>query len=61
MESELNVPKNVKEYWKENDLEAFIKYPASYRKNVKMPTITISKKEVSEIVYYLNVMAQQKI
>ncbi len=61
MGPELNVPKNVTEYWKENDLEAFIKNPASYRKNVKMPTLTISKKEISEIVYYLNVMAHQKI
>lgn len=61
MGPELNVPKNVTEYWKENDLEAFIKNPASYRKNVKMPTLTISKKEISEIVYYLNVMVHQKI
>ncbi len=61
MGPELNYPKNITEYWKEDDLIAFIKNPSSYRKGVKMPTLNVSELEVREIVVYLKVMKEQKI
>jgi cytochrome c2 len=60
MGPELNIPKNITEYWNEVDLKAFIKNPASYRHKVKMPTLTVSDADIEEIVTYLKVMAGQK-
>jgi cytochrome c2 len=56
MGPELNFPKSVTEYWKTDDLKAFIQNPASYRNDVKMPTLGIKPAEASEIVKYLEYM-----
>lgn len=56
MGPELNYPKSVTEYWKTEDLKAFIQNPASYRNDVKMPTLGIKPNEADEIVKYLSYM-----
>ena len=62
MGPELNYPKSVTEYWDKNQLKAFIKNPASFRNGVKMPTLAnLDKRQINEIVYYLDYMANHKI
>lgn len=62
MGPELNYPKSVTEYWNKNQLKEFIKNPASFRNGVKMPTPTnVSKKEIDDIIVYLNYMASHKL
>jgi cytochrome c2 len=61
MGPELNVPKNVTEYWQPDHLKAFIQNPASYRAGVKMPRLAhLSEDDVQEIIRYLGYMAQHK-
>src|SRR5215210_1051519 len=58
---ELNIPKNIMEYWTEKDIVNFIKDPASYRYNSRMPAITnVSDKEFTQILKYLNYMKNNK-
>ncbi len=61
MGPELNYPKSVTEYWKIDDLKAFIQNPASYRNEVKMPNLGIKPEEASEIVKYLSYMSEHKL
>jgi cytochrome c2 len=61
MGPELNYPKSVTEYWKTDDLKAFIQNPASYRNNVKMPMLGIKPEESTEIVKYLSYMSEHKL
>lgn len=59
---ELNAPKNITEYWQLNDLKAFIRNPASYRYQSKMPAFShFSDAEIDAILAYLQQMKQQKI
>lgn len=60
MGPELNYPKSVTEYWKENELVNYIVNPAAYRHKVKMPTLGITKKQSQEIVDYLKYMSKHK-
>lgn len=60
MGPELNFPKSVTEYWKIEDLKAFIQSPESYRNEVKMPNLNLKSKEVEEIVKYLEYMSKNK-
>ncbi|KIC95757.1 hypothetical protein OI18_03660 [Flavihumibacter solisilvae] len=61
MGPELNVPKNITEYWTERDIVGFCRNPASYRYNSAMPPITnLSDKELAEIVSYLKYMKGHK-
>ena len=60
MGPELNYPKSVTEYWKENELVDYIVNPASFRNKVKMPTLGISKQQSQEIVDYLKYMSENK-
>jgi cytochrome c2 len=60
MGPELNYPKSVTEYWKENELVDYIVDPASFRHKVKMPTLGITKQESQEIVDYLKYMSEHK-
>jgi mono/diheme cytochrome c family protein len=58
---ELNTPKSIMEYWKTEDVKAFIKNPNNYRNNSKMPAMTqISDDDVNLIVKYLTHMVQYK-
>lgn len=62
MGPELNYPKSVTEYWKEQQLKSFIQDPASFRNGVKMPKITdLKPKEIDEIIVYLNYMREHKL
>lgn len=62
MGPELNYPKNVTEYWKEQQLRDFILNPASFRHGVKMPKIVnLSPKEIDEIIVYLHDMSEHKL
>ena len=60
MGPELNYPKSVTEYWKENELVDYIVNPASFRNKVKMPTLGITKQQSQEIVDYLKYMSEYK-
>lgn len=60
MGPELNYPKSVTEYWKENELVDYIVDPASFRNKVKMPAPGITKQESQEIVDYLKYMSKKK-
>lgn len=60
MGPELNYPKSVTEYWKENELVNYIVNPASFRNKVKMPTLGITKQQSQEIVDYLKYMSEYK-
>ncbi|WP_348800264.1 c-type cytochrome [Flavobacterium adhaerens] len=60
MGPELNYPKSVTEYWKENELVDYIVNPASFRNKVKMPALGITKQESQEIVDYLKYMSEKK-
>ena len=62
MGPELNYPKNVTEYWHVEDLKPFVKNPASYRNNCKMPAVAyLADKELDEIIRYLQYMAKHKL
>jgi cytochrome c2 len=62
MGPELNYPKSVTEYWDKKQLKAFIENPASFRDGVRMPTpANLNTKEIDEIVYYLEYMANHKL
>lgn len=62
MGPELNYPKSVTEYWNKKQLKDFIKNPASFRNNVKMPTITnLKEQEIENIINYLTYMSNHKI
>lgn len=58
MGPELNYPKSVTEYWKVDDLKAFIQNPTDYRNEVKMPNLGIKPEEATEIVKYLSYMSK---
>ena len=60
MGPELNYPKSVTEYWKENELVDYIVNPASFRNKVKMPALGITKQQSQEIVGYLKYMSENK-
>jgi cytochrome c2 len=60
MGPELNFPKSVTEYWKTNDLVAFIVNPLAYRNKVKMPVLGITTEQSKEIVMYLEYVQGRK-
>ncbi len=62
MGPEMNVPKNITEYWKMEDIKAFVKNPYAYRYNSKMPPVAgLKDAELEEIMEYLSYMKGQKI
>lgn len=61
MAPEFNIPKNITEYWREEDIIAFARNPTSYRYNAKMPPVSLSESDLQEIVRYLKHMAGHKI
>ena len=61
MGPELNAPKNITEYWTEENIIAFAKSPISFRYNSHMPAVTgVSDAELHEIVDYLKGMKGHK-
>ena len=62
MGPEMNVPKNITEYWQTKDIKAFVKNPYSYRYNSKMPpVVNLQDDELDLIVDYLTYMKAYKI
>jgi len=59
---ELNIPKNITEYFKEQELAGFILNAPAYRAKTKMPAFTgiLNDKEARDIVQYLKQMKQEK-
>jgi mono/diheme cytochrome c family protein len=59
---ELNVPKNVTEYWKLSDLRALIRDPQTYRYGSRMPPFPdLSEEELSSLLTYIQGMSLQKV
>ena len=62
MGPEMNVPKNITEYWQIADIKAFVKNPYSYRYNSKMPPVAdLKDAELDQIIDYISYMKGQKI
>ena len=54
MGPEMNIPKNITEYWQIEDIKAFVKNPYGYRYNSKMPPVVgIKDAEIDQIIDYL--------
>jgi cytochrome c2 len=63
MGPEFNVPKNITEYWREEDILNFAIDPKSYRTSSQMPSMkeALSVEEIKVIIEYLKFMAKHKI
>jgi mono/diheme cytochrome c family protein len=62
MGPELNVPKNITEYWQKDDLKAFIKDASSFHANSKMPSFpSLSDADLKWLMVYLESMRTHKI
>lgn len=62
MGPEMNVPKNITEYWQVADIKAFVKNPYAYRYNSKMPPVAhLKDAELDQIIDYIGYMKGQKI
>jgi cytochrome c2 len=59
---ELNIPKNITEYFKEQDLPKFILNANAYRAGTKMPNFEsiITTDDAENIVHYLKQMKSEK-
>ncbi len=58
---EFNVPKNITEYWKKEDVWKFVSNPQSYRYNSKMPKIEgLDSNAFDKIYNYLEYMKSHK-
>jgi mono/diheme cytochrome c family protein len=59
---ELNIPRNITEYWSSEHLKEFIRNPAQYRARSKMPpTSQYSDAQIDEILEYLKWMKAHKV
>jgi cytochrome c2 len=59
---ELNVPRNVTEYWTQNNLAAFIKEPRSFRWGSRMPSFAwLGDVQIGELLQYLGTMKDKKV
>lgn len=63
MGPEFNVPKNITEYWREEDILAFALNPKSYRSSSQMPPMrdVLSIDEIKTIINYLKFVLKQKV
>jgi len=62
MGPEMNIPKNITEYWQTKDIKAFVKNPYAYRYNSKMPPVAdLQDQEIDLIIDYLVYMKAYKI
>lgn len=61
MGPELNIPKNILEYWREEDLRSFVIKPSTYRARVAMPANPhLTPADLDAVVRYLRAMQQLK-
>lgn len=59
---ELNVPKNITEYWQPSDLRQYIRNPSSYRAGAEMPAFdSLEQEQLQTLLAYLRAMKSQKI
>lgn len=58
---ELNVPKNVTEYWTHQNLKAFIRNALSFRLKSKMPPFPdLTDRDINDVLSYLEFMKNHK-
>lgn len=61
MGPEFNVPRNITEYWKEQDILSFAKNPSAFRYSSHMPAITnVPDTDLLEIIRYIKSMKNNK-
>ena len=60
---ELNVPMNVTEYWKTEQLPQYIRHPSSFRADATMPAMegNLSEEDMAALLDYLRGMREAKI
>ena len=59
---ELNVPKNITEYWRPDILPAFIKNASAFRARSQMPAFDyLTQQQIEDILYYLDVKRGEKV
>jgi len=62
MGPEFNFPKNITEYWTEDNIIAYVQNPQSFRYNSHMPAITaLTKDQIKQIIGYIKYMRSKKI
>ena len=62
MGPEMNIPKNITEYWTDENIMAFAKNPQSFRYRSAMAPITgVSEEDFKKILAYLKYIAKHKI
>lgn len=62
MGPEFNIPKNITEYWTDENIIAFAKNPQSFRYRSTMPPVTgVSDAEFEQILNYLKYIAKHKV
>jgi len=61
MGPELHTPRNITEYWKQDQLAEFIKSPQAFRTGSKMPPMAfLGDAKIASIVGYLEALAKQR-
>jgi cytochrome c2 len=59
---DLNVPRNVFEYWQADKLPAMVANPAAFRRNAKMPSFEgLGPQGVSNVLAYVKHMKAHKV
>lgn len=59
---ELNVPKNITEYWRESDIRSLIVDPSTYRWGSRMPAFShLSENELDALLAYIGGMKAKKV
>ena len=62
MGPEFNIPINITEYWKEDNIISFARDPRSFRYNSRMPAITeVPDSDMKEIISYFKYMKNNKL
>jgi cytochrome c2 len=57
---ELNVPKNVTEYWSEQQIKAYVRNPLAFRYGNMPPNPQLSDVDLDHLIAYLRAMAKRK-
>jgi mono/diheme cytochrome c family protein len=59
---ELNVPKNVTEYWRADDIRALVRDASSFRARSKMPPFPqLGAGDIDDLLHYFAAMKSQKV
>ena len=60
MGPELNVPKNVLEYWSEAQVKAYVKNPSTFRYGNMPPQPQLNDVDLDHLIAYLRAMQKAK-